>query len=692
MERKIKSSLCYVSLVLFLFCQIVAASTLTPQEIAKKALDSTVLLVMEDINGQPLGVGSGFFVQPNQIATNFHVIEGAAHGTAKRVGQDTVFSIEGLTAIDEDRDLAIVQVSDAQVRSLPLADSDVVAVGDTVYVVGNPKGFLEGTFSHGLISAIRQLDARRLFQLTAPISSGNSGGPVLNERGEVVGVAVAQVKDGQNLNFAVPSNYLRSLIDRVGTAKPLSDISNPLVKKGQATTAETYLIRGIVKSALGLHQDAIVAFEISLRLKSDYPEAYAGLGKAKVGLGQYSDAIADYDTAIQLKPDYSDAYAGRGLAKTGLGHFADAIKDYDTAIQFEPDDAEFYLRRAFAKDKSEQYTGAIADYDAAILLEPDNAEFYVSRGFAKVKLEQYEDAIKDYDAAMRLKPDDAEVYGNRGMANAFSGRHAEAIKDYDLAILLNPDYDDAYADRGISKIHLGQYDSAINDLNTASKLRPDGFRDLIKYLDSLRKLRSDYPEVYVARGIMKINLRQYAAAIADFDTAIQFKPAGTLAYIKRGDAKCSLEQYAAAIQDYDTAIRLKPDDAFAYRERGYAKHYRLEQYNAAIEDYDTAIQLKPDYAEAYYGRGGSKCELEQYPAAIQDYDTAIALDSDYVLAYISRAGAKCELGRIEAAHEDYQTALALSVKLRDDLGDTVHEFHKLLIEAGLMLCESRSRH
>ncbi|MDE0301082.1 MAG: hypothetical protein OXN17_20825 [Candidatus Poribacteria bacterium] len=76
MERKIKSSLCFVYLVLFLFCQIVAANVLTPQEIAKKALDSTVLLVMEDTNGQPLGVGSGFFVQPNQIATNFHVIGG----------------------------------------------------------------------------------------------------------------------------------------------------------------------------------------------------------------------------------------------------------------------------------------------------------------------------------------------------------------------------------------------------------------------------------------------------------------------------------------------------------------------------------------------------------------------------------------------------------------------------------------
>ena len=465
MGRMIRSSLGFASLVLWLFCGDKLVSALTPQEIAKKALNSTVLLAMEDSNGQPLGVGSGFFVQSNQIATNFHVIEGAARGTAKRVGQDTVFSIEGFTAMDEDGDLAIIQVSDAQIRSLPLADSGAVAVGDTVYVVGNPKGFLEGTFSHGLISAIRQLDARKLFQLTAPISSGNSGGPVLNSKGEVIGVAVAQVKDGQNLNFAVPSNYLKSLIDRMGTAKPLSSMSNPSVKKRQATSAETYFIRGIVKSALGLHQDAIVAFEIALRLKPNYPEAYAGRGKAKVGLGHYSEAIADYDTAIKLKPNYSDAYSGRGLAQVQIGQYTEAIKDYDTAIQFEPDDAEIYLSRALAKEKSEQYDLAIADYDVAILLKPEDAEIYLSRGLANVKLELYADAIKDYDTAMRLKPDDPEVYGNRGMANALSGQHSEAIKDYDLAILLKPNYVEALIGRGKAKFDTDQFAGALQDFD-----------------------------------------------------------------------------------------------------------------------------------------------------------------------------------------------------------------------------------
>ena len=70
--------------------------SLTAQQIAKKALAATVLLVMKDDSNQPLGFGSGFFVQPNRIATNFHVIEGATQGTAKRVGQETAYTIEDL--------------------------------------------------------------------------------------------------------------------------------------------------------------------------------------------------------------------------------------------------------------------------------------------------------------------------------------------------------------------------------------------------------------------------------------------------------------------------------------------------------------------------------------------------------------------------------------------------------------------
>jgi hypothetical protein len=194
----------------------------TAQEVAKRAFGSTVLLVMEDANGQPLSLGSGFFVREGEIASNLHVVEGAARGYAKLVGQKPKHDIEGIIAVDPERDLVVLKVSVARAPALALGSSDAVQVGESVYAVGNPQG-LEGTFSQGIVSSIREVGADKLLQITAPISPGSSGGPVLNGKGEVIGVSVATFRGGQNLNFAIPSSYLKTLLGKVGPAKPLAE-------------------------------------------------------------------------------------------------------------------------------------------------------------------------------------------------------------------------------------------------------------------------------------------------------------------------------------------------------------------------------------------------------------------------------------------------------------------------------------
>jgi len=193
----------------------------TAQQIAKKAFRSTVLLVMEDANGQPLSLGSGFFVRDGEVASNLHVVEGAARGYAKIVGQKTKYDIEGITAVDPERDLVVLKISGARAGAVTLGNSESVQVGETVYAVGNPQG-LEGTFSQGIISSIREVGTNKLLQITAPISPGSSGGPVLNGKGEVIGVSVATFRGGQNLNFAIPSNYLKTLLGKAGALKSLA--------------------------------------------------------------------------------------------------------------------------------------------------------------------------------------------------------------------------------------------------------------------------------------------------------------------------------------------------------------------------------------------------------------------------------------------------------------------------------------
>ena len=228
----------------------------TAQDIAEKAFSSTVLLVMEDANGQPLSLGSGFFVGAGEIASNLHVVEGAVRGYAKLVGQKTKHDLEGITAVDPERDLVVLKIAVADSPVLPLGDSDAVKVGEAVYAVGNPQG-LEGTFSQGVVSSIREVGTDKLLQITAPISPGSSGGPVLNSKGEVVGVSVATFRGGQNLNFAIPSNYLKTLLEKAGPPKPLAQAKPVKVEHSILANLGGRSLEGVVGSHFSWTHTAI---------------------------------------------------------------------------------------------------------------------------------------------------------------------------------------------------------------------------------------------------------------------------------------------------------------------------------------------------------------------------------------------------------------------------------------------------
>ena len=451
-----------IPVIVLVFCRISTVPAQTAPQIAEKALAATVYLEMQDSNGLPLGFGSGFFVRDNLIATNYHVIEGAASGTAKLVGQFSTYTIEGVTATDKTNDLALLKVTMSGINPLPLGNSSDVKIGETVYVAGNPRG-LEGTFSNGIISSRRDQYTKERLQMTAPISPGSSGGPVLNSKGEVIGVSFMTLVGGQNLNFAIPSRYLTELLTESTPAKPLAE-------GNRSISAETYFTWGNTKYGLGDYKGAITDYDTAIRLNPDDATAYNNRGAAKHKLGQRFDAIADYDTAIRLKPDYANAYYNSGIAKNDLGQHFDAIADYDTAIRLKPDDAAAYNNRGIAKGDLGQHFDAIVDYDTAIRLNPDHVNAYNNRGIAKGDLGQHFDAIVDYDTAIRLKPDDATAYYNRGNAKRELGQHLAAIADYDTAIRLKPDDATAYLNRGVAKALLNRISEAKRDGRTALRL------------------------------------------------------------------------------------------------------------------------------------------------------------------------------------------------------------------------------
>jgi hypothetical protein len=178
--------------------------------VAKLAFPYTVSIILQDEYKKPLGLGSGFIIAPGKVITNVHVVEGARYGEIVEDKNKTIHKIQGYSAIDRKNDLIILSVPTITKNGIKISDT-LPEVGENIFAIGNPRG-LSGTISEGIVSGVRLLENNDLFQITAPVSPGSSGGPVLNRKGEVIGVSVASLTSGQNLNFAIPNKYVIKLI------------------------------------------------------------------------------------------------------------------------------------------------------------------------------------------------------------------------------------------------------------------------------------------------------------------------------------------------------------------------------------------------------------------------------------------------------------------------------------------------
>lgn len=190
---------------------------LSATEISEKASKSVFYIEIYDANKRVLGSGSGFFVTSDGVAvTNYHVIEGTASAQITTTSGEK-YAVSDVIAFDEELDVAIIRVSKKSVSgntvanfpALKMADSDKIKAGQNIYAIGSPVG-LQNTISNGIISNVNQkVDDETFIQITAPISHGSSGGALVDEYGEVLGITSAGIEDAQNIGFAIPINIIK---------------------------------------------------------------------------------------------------------------------------------------------------------------------------------------------------------------------------------------------------------------------------------------------------------------------------------------------------------------------------------------------------------------------------------------------------------------------------------------------------
>lgn len=233
------------------------------QELAATTKSSVVLLTISDAADRKVATGTGFFVSADgKIVTNHHVVDGAVKVTAS-LADGRKIECTGILADDEDKDLAIVKIPGEGYPPLTLGNSGALRPGDEVVVIGSPLG-LSGTVSTGIVSALRNgvsgededdpsakhdlLHTKGWgIQVTAAISPGSSGSPIMTPAGEVVAVAVGAMTGGQALNFGIPIEEVKTLLGRAG-GKPVAFTrgTTSAVRKNLAISAAFFAALALV--------------------------------------------------------------------------------------------------------------------------------------------------------------------------------------------------------------------------------------------------------------------------------------------------------------------------------------------------------------------------------------------------------------------------------------------------------------
>ncbi len=342
MNKRIFPQLLLIAVSFFLASATPTLSQETLPELVRRVKPTVVAIATYDAQGEALMTGSGFFLRPGLVVTNLHVIRGAQRSEIKTLdGKGRVFPVAGLLAVDEEGDLALLSVDMPRDRARTTELSRVLPdEGEQIVVIGNPLK-LEGSVSEGIVSAVREVpNVGKIIQITAPISHGNSGSPVFNMKGQVIGVVTVKVTNGQNINLAISA----ARVELLTPGRLRSTASLPAKEKGDV--AESSYRNGLNSLWLGNYDNAIGYFETAANRNPKRADAWVQVGYCKVKQGKSEEAIRAYRQALDLKPDSEEIHNKLGDAYYYAGKMTDAIASYDRAVALRPDNAEAHYNLA----------------------------------------------------------------------------------------------------------------------------------------------------------------------------------------------------------------------------------------------------------------------------------------------------------------------------------------------------------
>lgn len=595
--------------------------------------------------------GTGFFVAPDKIATNIHVIAHPGPVVAKTIHQEkeiiwtrtengimsgtyenreTNWVVEGVCAYDVKNDIAILKV-DGDGTPFVLGNSRWIKKNEPITVIGFPSKKFK--FKNGNVYGIRKSD--KWIRKEIVLSGGISGSPVLNKKGKVIGIyTYTQYNIGYSLS--PPSSVLKKLLARSDKLVPLEEWQHR-----DSIRAYSHYINGQNKFNQKEYQESIKELERAIQLAPATLYAYTKLGEARSQLAAserkigneeksknlYMAAIDDYTSAIRINSKNESSYSRRGNVHFELGNHASALSDYNKAIKINPRYTQLFHIQGMNKIEQGDVASKEGNHESAQKL--------------------YEDAVTYYNYAIKRDRKSAFLYQKRANAESNLGRslanqgdvenarphYQNAIEDSNKAITLRPESASAYNGRAHAQYQFAHFEKDQNNIDEATALFQSAIKDWsvgIELQPEEHFKNHKLADIHRNIGISKIELADietqrnktgkaivlYSSAIDDLTEAIQLNPKNTYAYSNRawvyyllgkheleiGNIEQSQKLYEFGINDCDTSSRINPDNAFAFYNRGVI-HVAMGNISSALIDFDRAIFLNPRYADAYYQRG-----------------------------------------------------------------------------------------
>ena len=451
-----KSTVLKISLLLiFVFGATAARAQDYLPELVRRIKPSAVAIETFDAKGASVARGSGFFVANDKIITNRHVIEKSSR-VEIHLADGKKIAAKGVLAIDGEGDLALLQVeAQATVAALPLTQN-APQEGESIVVVGNPFG-LEGSVSNGIVSAVREIPGYgKIIQITAPISPGSSGSPVVNMRGQVVGVATLQAAEGQSVNFAVPSARIYNL--KAGNLQSFGTLSSETLKNRRVAAQNLYS-QGLGTLSRDDYAKAVVYFEKAVEIDPTYAESWYQAGFCYGMLGRPADALKASRQAAKLRPDWAETYVNIGASSFALGQYKDAAEAYRQAAKLDDGNAETQYALGLSLGKLGRADEEMLAYKRAVAIKPDLANAWEQLGTGYFKQKRYAESINAFEQ-LKIYKSDAKTYNYLGENYYELGRFQESADAFNNAVAYNPDYERARYNLGRAYVKLGDTASA----------------------------------------------------------------------------------------------------------------------------------------------------------------------------------------------------------------------------------------